>query len=146
MPDLLFQFLGWCLEIYWTLYYYAAQVSQQLGQTHSNFVKEITVALPHALETLIGLVVLFLVVNGLKALSELVGKDLSGWTTIVVGIIVATIIFFLNQVLALAPVEAQPIIAAIFNVIVLLLGSMGIKRVETKLVAALVAVRTTQIG
>lgn len=89
--------------------------------------------LPNELMMLINLVVLFLVVNGLKALSELTGKDLSGWATVVAAVIAATIIFFLNQILALAPTSAQPIISAVFNIIILLLGAMGVKRVEVKM-------------
>lgn len=88
--------------------------------------------LPNELQVLIGIVVLFLVVNGLKGISELLGRDLSGWGTIIAGIITATVIFFINQILAVVPVSAQPIVQAILNLLVLLLGGIGLKRLEVK--------------
>jgi hypothetical protein len=88
--------------------------------------------LPNELVMLVNLVVLYLIVNGLKALSELLGKDLSGWGTILAGAIAATVVFFANQLLALAPADAQPIINAIFQLIVILLGAIGVKRFEVK--------------
>lgn len=88
--------------------------------------------LPNELQVLIGMVVFFLVVNGLKALSELLGRDLTGWGTIIVGILTATVIFFFNQILAAVPASSQPIVQAILNLLVLLLGGMGIKRFEVK--------------
>lgn len=88
--------------------------------------------LPNELIVVINAIVLFLVVNGLKALSELIGKDLSGWGTVVAGVLAATFVFFLNQILALVPAGQQALIAAIFNVLILLLGAMGLKRLEVK--------------
>lgn len=90
------------------------------------------IQLPNELQALVGIVVLFLVVNGLKGLSELLGRDLTGWGTIIAGIIAATVIFFINQILAVVPAAQQPIVEAFLNFLVLLLGAVGLKRFELK--------------
>lgn len=86
--------------------------------------------LPNELQVAIAALVLFLVVNGLKELAHLTGRDLTGWATVIAGVISATVIFFLNQILALLPASAQPLVQTIFTLLILLLGAMGIKRVE----------------
>ncbi len=89
--------------------------------------------LPNELQVIIGAVVLWLCVNGLKGFSELLGKDLSGWATVVAAIVTATAIFFFNQILAVVPAgQAQQFVAAALNLLVLLLGGLGIKRFEVK--------------
>lgn len=88
--------------------------------------------LPNELQALIGALVVWLVVNGLKALSEMLGRDLNGWATVVAAILTATVVFFINQILAQVPASQQPILQAFFSLLILLLGSMGIKRFEVK--------------
>jgi hypothetical protein len=88
-------------------------------------------SIPAELQALLGMVILFLVVNGLKGLSELLGKDLSGCATIIAGILTATFLFFMQQIIAAVPLNYQPIINSVFSLLVLILSAMGFKRMET---------------
>lgn len=88
--------------------------------------------LPAELQTIVGALVLWLVVNGLKSASEWFGRDLNGWATVIVTVVTATVIFFLNQILAQVPASAQPLVSTILQLLVLLFAGVGIKRLEVK--------------
>jgi Flp pilus assembly protein TadB len=87
------------------------------------------VELPSELVSLLILVpVTFLVTEGLKALSNLIGRDISGAASYIVAGLVAAVMAFVNALLALIPAEYEPIVAAIFNLVVLLFGAAGLHR------------------
>lgn len=68
----------------------------------------------------------FLVTQGLKALANLFGFDFEGWVSALVAIVAGAIIFFIEGVLGLVPVEQQPLVSAIIALVVSLLSAFGI--------------------
>lgn len=68
----------------------------------------------------------FLVTQGLKALANLFGFDFEGWASALVAIVAGAVIFFIEGVLGLVPVEQQPLVSAIIALVVSLLSAFGI--------------------
>lgn len=85
------------------------------------------VALPVDLETLIQFGVALFVTQGLKSLSKLLGKDISGWTAVLTASIASSVIFFFNALLSAVPDAAEPSVAVLLTLIVTILGSFGLK-------------------
>lgn len=94
------------------------------------------VPIPDPINALIAGLVLFLVVNGLKALSELLGRDLSGWGTIVAAGLTLIVSFNLSVILgvisSIGGPQAASFITGLLQALVILLGGMGVKRFETR--------------
>ncbi len=87
--------------------------------------------LPDVLKVAISLAILFLVVNGLKELSNLIGRDLSGSSAAIAAALTAVVLFAIDTFLELAVTinpGLVPWISAVFQVLVTLLGAMGVKR------------------
>ncbi len=87
--------------------------------------------LPDPVQLVIGAAVTFLVVNGLKDFSNFVGRDLSGWGTIVAAGITAIVVFSINTLLQVAVTidpSLVPRVNAFLQILVILLGAMGFKR------------------
>ena len=82
-----------------------------------------------SVQTLITLLVTFLVTAGIKSLSDVLGKDLSGygavWTAGGVAILIS---LFQSFILPAVPAEYVPMIEQIATIIVGLLGAMGVHR------------------
>lgn len=96
--------------------------------------------LPQIVDVAIGALITYLVVNGLKAMSEYFERDLTGNVTLVAAAITAIVVFAINTLLSLVvqiDPSTQSRIDALIQIIVIILGAMGAKRVENKFVAVL---------
>ena len=82
------------------------------------------------LQLIVGVIVLYLVVNGEKAISEVLKRPLSGKATIVASVLTATVIFGINSVIDVLPPEWMPMLNTVFQLLVLVLGAAGTKRFE----------------
>jgi hypothetical protein len=82
--------------------------------------------IPADLRVAIGAGLTFLFTQGLKALANLLGFDIAGWTSAVVAALVGAVLVFLDGIVALIPPELQPVASAIFGLIVVVLGSFGV--------------------
>jgi hypothetical protein len=83
----------------------------------------------------IGLGVVWAIVNGLKALSERLGADLTPGASGVALIVTAIIVVQANNIIAwlvAANPSLGPPIAGILGFLVIVLGAMGLKRTEVK--------------
>lgn len=89
-------------------------------------------------ESLILLVITFLVTNGLKSVSELLGKDLSGYgaalTAGVVGLVVG---LWQTVIIPLIPAAALPIIEPAAGLVVVILGAFGVHKTVKSLAPGL---------
>jgi predicted anti-sigma-YlaC factor YlaD len=85
------------------------------------------VTLPVEIENLIVIVIGLLVTQGLKSISHLVGKDISGWGSALTASIAMSVIFFFNALLSAIPEAAQPSVAVALTLIVTILASFGLK-------------------
>lgn len=85
------------------------------------------VALPVELEDLIKIVVGLLVAQGLKSISKLVGKDISGWSAVITATFAAGVIFFFNALLTAVPELARPSVAVGLTFLVTILATFGLK-------------------
>ena len=70
--------------------------------------------------------VTYLLTQGLKALAGLLGKDFSGWAAAVVAIVVGSIMFFLDGIVASIPVEYHDVVAGAFGLIIAVLSAFGV--------------------
>ncbi len=89
--------------------------------------------LPDAVQLVIGAAVTFLVVAGLKDFLQFTGHDLTGWGTVIAAAVTATIIFAINMAIQVAVTidpSLVPKINAFFQILVVLLGAMGFKRLQ----------------
>lgn len=86
------------------------------------------VELPSELVLVLSAVIGVLVVEGLKVVGGWFGKDLSGWAAGLSAAIVSLVVLFANDLLSLVPVEYEAVVAAILNVLVVLLGMFGLHR------------------
>jgi hypothetical protein len=89
--------------------------------------------LPDAVQLVIGAAVTFLVVAGLKDFLQFTGHDLTGWGTVIAAAATATIIFAINMAIQVAVTidpSLVPKINAFFQILVILLGAMGFKRLQ----------------
>ena len=80
------------------------------------------------LNSVLNVVILFVVVEGLKEVSNLLGKDLTGYATAITAAFVAAIISSINWLVTLIPVEYTPAVNGFFAFLVVLLGAYGIRR------------------
>jgi len=89
----------------------------------------LAVAMPGELEALlvVGLTALFtfLVTQGLKALSNLLNKDFSGWASAIVAVFVGSSMFFLKSWLALIPPEYDEVVAGVYALLLAILSAFG---------------------
>ena len=80
-------------------------------------------------ETVIFLVMTYLVTAGIKSLSTMLGKDLSGFGAALTAGLVGLVIGIFNSVLAPAiPSAALPVIEPAAGLIVVILGSFGLHK------------------
>jgi tetrahydromethanopterin S-methyltransferase subunit D len=68
----------------------------------------------------------YVVTQGLKSVSKLVGADLSGWGAAISASIVTTTIYFLHALLSAVPAAAAPSVAIGLMLLVSVLGAFGI--------------------
>lgn len=85
------------------------------------------VALPAELEGLIKIIVGLLVAQGLKSLSTLLGKDISGWVAVITASLASGVIFFFNALLSAVPEIAQPSVAVGLTFLITILATFGLK-------------------
>lgn len=88
---------------------------------------------PAAVETYLNLGIIFLVTLGLKSLSGLLKRDLTGYAAAISASIVSAVIFFFNALLSAVPAGSQPVVGAILYLIVTILGSFGTYKVAQAL-------------
>jgi hypothetical protein len=84
------------------------------------------VALPAELQALIAMGIGYLVTQGLKSLSKLVGVDLSGWGAAIAASIVTTVVYFFNALLSAVPSSVAPSVAIGLTLLVSILGAFGV--------------------
>lgn len=84
------------------------------------------VELPEKAELLIQMVIMFAVTGLLKWLGGLLGKDLSDWNAIIAGALVSAVVALINASLSAIPVEWEQAAKLILDLIVILLGGMGL--------------------
>jgi len=68
----------------------------------------------------------FAITQGIKAVLALFGKDMSGMTSAVAAVVVGSILFFIEGVLALVPAEYADSVSAFLALVVALLSAFGI--------------------
>ena len=68
----------------------------------------------------------FLITQGAKALVGLFGKDFSGVAAAITAVVIGSILFFVDGLLALVPVEYQDSVGAVLALIVSLLSAFGV--------------------
>ena len=83
-------------------------------------------ALPIELKIALGGFLTMLITAGLKSAANLVGKDFSGGWSALVAAIVASILFSVDALVALTPVEYQEVVAGIFGLIITVLSAFGL--------------------
>lgn len=84
--------------------------------------------LPSELQGLIAAGVGFLVAEGIKSLSALLGKDLSGYAAAISAALTTAILLFSSALLSAVPAEYQETVRAALMLLVAVLGAMGIHR------------------
>lgn len=82
--------------------------------------------LPNELKIVVASVIAFLVTEGLKVVSGWVGKDLSGVSAAIAASLTTAIVVFAEALLALIPAAYQATTAAIFGLLIALLGAFGV--------------------
>ena len=92
------------------------------------------ITLPEPLKALLLIGITFIVTELLKLLGNAIKLDLSGYAAQVASAIVASILVVANMLLAKIPLEYEPIVTAVLNLIVVLLGSWGTYKVFRQLV------------
>lgn len=88
--------------------------------------------LPNEVQVLIAAGVAYLVTQGLKSLSEFLGFDLSGIGAMITASLVSVVVVFANALLVAVPPEAQASVAAVFGLLVALLGAFGLHKTLKK--------------
>jgi len=83
------------------------------------------IELPEPLKALLLIAITFVVTELLKLLGNAIKLDLSGYVAQIASAIVASILVVTNMLLAKIPLEYEPIVTAVLNLIVVLLGSWG---------------------
>jgi len=84
------------------------------------------VELPPELVLLLETGIIFVVTQVLKALGGAVGQDITGWAAVITAGLLSAATAFLNGGLGLIPEIWGPVATTVLNLIVLLLGSMGV--------------------
>ena len=82
--------------------------------------------LPIELQAMVAALIGYVVTQGIKSLSALIGFDLSGWSAVLTASGVTTIIYFITALLSAIPVSAQPSVAIGLTLLVSILGAFGI--------------------
>lgn len=82
--------------------------------------------LPPDLRVALGGFLTFLLTQGLKALANIIGFDISGWGSALVASLVAAILLFVDGIVAMIPPEYQPVASAIFGLIAAVLSAFGV--------------------
>lgn len=104
----------------------AFAVTPAFAQGEEPPVGEVTV--PFELEALLAAGVGFLVTAGIKSLSNLLNKDLSGWGSVLTGAIATTVVYFFNALLSAIPVEAAPSVSIALMLLISILSAFGIHK------------------
>ena len=68
----------------------------------------------------------FLITQGLKAFFNLIGQDFDKAGAALVALVVGSVVFFIEGLLALVPPESLPLVEAIIGLLVALLSAFGI--------------------
>lgn len=84
------------------------------------------VQLPLEIQAIVAAGIGFLVTAGLKSLSVLLKKDISGWASVVTGGLVTSTVYFLNAILSTVPDAAQPSVAIGLTLLVSILSAFGV--------------------
>jgi len=84
------------------------------------------VTLPTELEALLAAGIGYLVTQGLKSLSTLLGKDLSGWGAALTAAIVTTTVLFFDALLSAVPAAAAPSVTIALMLLISILGAFGV--------------------
>jgi hypothetical protein len=92
------------------------------------------ITLPDPLKALLLIGITFVVTELLKLLGNAIKVDLSGYAAQVASAIVASILVVVNALLVKIPLEYEPVVAAVLNLVVVLLGSWGAYKVYRQLV------------
>ena len=83
--------------------------------------------LPVGLEDLIKVAFGLLVTQGLKSLSKVMKKDISGWAAVITAGLATSVIYFANAMLSTVPEPAQASVAATLGLVVTILSAFGLK-------------------
>jgi len=105
----------------------AAHSAQIVAQDEQPPVNDGDVTLPTDLTDLLRIVVGLLVAQGLKSISKLVGKDISGWSAVITASLASSVIFFFNALLSAVPEPARASVAVSLTLLVTILASFGLK-------------------
>lgn len=92
--------------------------------------------MPEQIVLFLSALVTAIVVEGLKALSNAFGKDLTGYATVVAAVIVSIVVFSFNTIVAALPKDWQASVAAFLALVLTFLGAGGLWRVASKRSAA----------
>ena len=92
------------------------------------------IELPEPLKALLLIAVTFVVTQLLKLLGDAIKVDLSGYTAQIASAVVAAVLVVANALLAKIPLEYEPIVTAVLNLVVVLLGSWGSYKLYRQLV------------
>lgn len=84
------------------------------------------VELPEKLILLIEMAIMFAVTGFLKWLGGVVNKDLSDWNAIIAGAVVSAAVALINALLSTIPIAWEQAATLILELIVVLLGGMGL--------------------
>ena len=82
--------------------------------------------LPNELKILLASAVSFLVTEGLKVVGKWFSADLSGGGSVIAASLTTAIVVFAESLLALVPAQYQDSVAAIFGLLIALLGAFGV--------------------
>lgn len=87
------------------------------------------VVIPDALVVIISGVAMFAATEGLKALGEWLGFDLTGFAAGLAAVVTGLVVAILNGLLAGVPIVFGPFVSEILTLLVLLLNGLGFYRV-----------------
>lgn len=83
-------------------------------------------AVPPELQALIAAGIGYLVTQGLKSLSKLFHKDISGWGAVLTASVVTCVIYFFNALLSAVPENAVQIVSVGLTLLVAILSAFGV--------------------
>ncbi len=137
MVDLIFWLMerGFEIALYVTYYFYLI-----LGWFQSRGIQiqsqGVNGMLPDIVQLALGALVTYLVVNGLKEVSQWTGRDLGGSAAVIAAAATAIVVFSINTILSTV-VQLNPQLVGqidgILQVLAVLLGAIGFKRTETNI-------------
>ena len=82
------------------------------------------IALPDTLKVFLT----FIVTQGVKSLANLCNRDIKGWGSVATVVVVGSVIFFVEGMLAIVPPESQKLIGGIVAFLAVLVSSFGVHR------------------